>query len=243
MQIFVKLPSGRTITPEVEGTDTVEAVCEKVYRLSEDARAHPSLLTLVHDGQKLDKRRTLADCGIGKEAALTGALGQGVRVVELTVGGQRCSRRSTRCSPTPLSDLRHVRAHGARRSPSTPPPPARGGCSGGGRRRVPGARRAGGAVVSGADGAYFIDRDPVCFRYILNHLRDVSSLLADAVEPEPGPGRGAGSPFNALSVPDSVGERPAGGGAALRPGRAGAACSGGRRCTRWPALPPARGPA
>ena len=92
MQIFVKLPSGRIITPEVEGTDTVEAVCEKVYRLSEDARAHPSLLTLVHDGQKLDKRRTLADCGIGKEAELTSMLGQGVRVVELNVGGQRCSR-------------------------------------------------------------------------------------------------------------------------------------------------------
>ena len=91
MQIFVKLPSGRTITPEVEGTDTVEAVCEKVYRLSEDARTHPSLLTLVHDGQKLDKRRTLADCGIGKEAELRALLGQGVRVVELNVGGQRCS--------------------------------------------------------------------------------------------------------------------------------------------------------
>ena len=27
MQIFVKLPSGRTITPEVEGTGTVEAEC------------------------------------------------------------------------------------------------------------------------------------------------------------------------------------------------------------------------
>ena len=72
-------------------TDTVGEVCEKVYRLSEDARAHPSLLTLVHDGQKLDKRRTLADCGIGKEAELTSMLGQGVRLVELNVRGQRCS--------------------------------------------------------------------------------------------------------------------------------------------------------
>ena len=42
-----------------------------------------AVLVLVHDGQKLDKARTLADCGIGKEAELTSMLGQGVRVVEL----------------------------------------------------------------------------------------------------------------------------------------------------------------
>ena len=81
MQIFVKLPTGRTITPEVEGTDTVGEVCEKVYRLAEDESVHPSLQTLVYDGQKLDKARTLADCGIGKEAELRALLGQGVRMV------------------------------------------------------------------------------------------------------------------------------------------------------------------
>ena len=146
MQIFVKLPSGHTITPEVEGTDTVEAVCEKVYRLSEDARAHPSLLTLVHDGQKLDKARTLADCGIGKEAELRALLGQGVRVVELNVGGQRCSTTLD----TLLADSRSVlfgmfepMARGAEPvNAATARAAAAGGPGGRAEEGVPGARRA-----------------------------------------------------------------------------------------------------
>ena len=192
MQIFVKLPSGRTITPEVEGTDTVEAVCEKVYRLSEDARAHPSLMTLVHDGQKLDKRRTLADCGIGKEAELTAALGQGVRVVELNVGGQRCSTTLDTLLADSRSVLFGMFEPMARGAEPVNAATARAAVAAAGERAeegVPGARRARpGPLPQGADGAYFVDSDPVSFRYIINHLRvrgrDPQPAVPDA-EPEP----------------------------------------------------------
>eukprot|EP01045_Picozoa_sp_COSAG04_P008805 COSAG04_NODE_496_length_13410_cov_8.377733_4_plen_357_part_00 len=79
---------------------------------------------------------------------------------------------------------------------------------------VPGARRARpGPLPQGADGAYFIDRDPVSFRYILNHLCDLELAAADAAEPEPEPegaeeARAAAAEASMpLSVPDSVGDR------------------------------------
>ena len=68
-----------------------------------------------------------------------------------------------------------------------------------------------GPLPKGSDGVYFIDRDPVSFRYILNHLRDLQLAAADAAEPEPEPEGAeearAEAPSMPLSVPDSVGDR------------------------------------
>lgn len=67
MQIFVKALSGRTITLEVDSTETVEAVKQKVH----DKEGVPKeLQRLVCAGKQLEDGRTLGDYHIQKEACL-----------------------------------------------------------------------------------------------------------------------------------------------------------------------------
>ena len=67
MQIFVKTQTGKTITIEVEPTDSIEATKQRIF---EKEGILPENQLLIFNGEQLDEGKTLSDYNIQKESTL-----------------------------------------------------------------------------------------------------------------------------------------------------------------------------